>query len=219
MVITKENKEIFMQEKKIEINNVESSSHEEIQKAGYVAAVILATIVNAAEIQAGYEAGAIPDTTTEQIAPKNKEEKLVAADPLLYPNMTQEQIDSVAKAAVEKFEMNKAFENILHECDALVKAQKGTESAVNMCVDWYKAEALKGNGKAALEIILQNHKEITQNKHDLVGSSIMNKFATVLVGLSVVGTLMKKSASLNKTLPKDKDEDFSIESYWKNSAK
>ena len=167
----------------------QEETREEIKKAGAVAIAVLSAFINSAEVQAGYNPPTTPDAEHTQTIPKSDQEKVIPADPILHSKMTPEQIDNVAKGAMEKYEMEKSFQEVLKECNTIENTSlyntKDTlfEKTSEACVNWYKTEVSKGNEKQAIEILLQNYKDAKNTKIGVVGMTI----AAIAVASSVFG--------------------------------
>jgi len=184
-------------EKQINVNEPiknPEESHEGLKKGGIFATAFLSAFLNAAEVQAGYEAPMVPDAEHTQTIPKSAEEKAVPADAVLEKGMTKPQIETAAKAAVEKYEMNKAFQEVLRKCEDVAGRENPgdtakIEQASQMCVDWYKAEVAKGNWKPALEIIQQNFDKIEKDQGEALLAPFLGVIKLAGYGIGALVTL------------------------------
>lgn len=169
-------------EQKIEIKSV-NPQKDTISKSNKILVAVLSAAISIAEpAVASTEAFIDKDHVTEVEKTPIKEKSSVEMPTTLSPLMTHEQIEAVAKQAIQEYEAQKSFdhsmEEVLSSCakltlpdnfgpeiaqeqlDSLLRDQSIVQAA-QPCVDWYKNEVSIGNQSGALKILRNEIQKIS----------------------------------------------------------
>jgi len=171
-----------MEQQKIEIKAA-NPQKETISKSNKILVAVLSAAIAMAEPAAASTETVVDKDHTTEVEKTPTKENVGEEKPIsLSPIMTHEQIETVAKQAVQEYEAQASFDNSMEEVlasclkltlpdnfsheitqeqlDSLSRNQSIVQ-AVQPCVEWYKNEVSMGNQSGALKIVRNEIQKIS----------------------------------------------------------